>query len=270
MNKMKLNEWRLIKLETYNGFMNMAIDEAILIARIKNLVPNTIRFYRWNPSAVSIGRFQNIHNEVNIDACEKNGIDIVRRITGGGAVYHDYNGEITYSIVFNTNDLNIYDNSKIYNIICNCLIEAIKMLGINADFDPGDYKNCPNITINKRKISGSAQFYKNNVILQHGTFLINVDLEKMFTFLKVFPNKNFKDIISIAKRKITSLREELGFEIQFEEVYEKLIKGFEKVLNIKLNEDLLSSFEKEISEKLYREKYSTKEWNFECKSSLDI
>ncbi len=265
---MKINEWRLIKLETYNGYMNMAIDEAILIARIKNLVPNTIRFYRWNPSAVSIGRFQNIYNEVNIKACEENNVDIVRRITGGGAVYHDYNGEITYSVIFNTNDLNIYDTSKIYNTICNCLIEAIKMLGINADFNPGDYKNCPNITINKRKISGSAQFYKNDVILQHGTFLINVDLEKMFTFLKVFPNKKIDDIISIARRKITSLKEELGYEISFEEAYQALIKGFEKVLNIKLNEFSLSNYEENISEKLFKEKYSSKEWVYNGKTSL--
>lgn len=265
---MRTNEWRLIKLETYNGYMNMAIDEAILIARIKDLIPNTIRFYRWDPSAVSIGRFQNIYNEVNIEACKENNINIVRRITGGGTVYHDYNGEITYSVIFNTNDLKIYDTSKIYNTICNSLIEAIKILGINADFNPGDYKNCPNITINNRKISGSAQFYKDDIVLQHGTFLINVNLEKMFNFLKVFPNKKINDIISIARRRITSLKEELGYEISFEEVYQALIKGFEKVLNIKLKENSLSIYEKDISEKLYREKYSKKEWNFEGKFSL--
>ncbi|RLI15239.1 lipoate--protein ligase family protein, partial [Candidatus Bathyarchaeota archaeon] len=62
--------WRLLKLETHDAFMNMAIDEAVLTARIKNLVPNTLRFYRWKPSAVSIGRFQNIQNEVLLDNCK--------------------------------------------------------------------------------------------------------------------------------------------------------------------------------------------------------
>ncbi|MGB9779129.1 MAG: lipoate--protein ligase family protein, partial [Candidatus Bathyarchaeales archaeon] len=89
-----MNDWRLLKLETHNAYTNMAIDEAILTARIHNLIPNTIRFYRWKPSAVSIGKFQNIQNEVNIENCKKYGVDVVRRITGGGTVYHDAEGEI--------------------------------------------------------------------------------------------------------------------------------------------------------------------------------
>ena len=80
--------WRLLKLETHDAATNMAIDEAVLRARIADKVPNTVRFYRWKPSAVSIGRFQNVNNEVNLDNCAKHGVEMVRRITGGGAVYH--------------------------------------------------------------------------------------------------------------------------------------------------------------------------------------
>jgi lipoate-protein ligase A len=96
--------WRLLKLETHNAYMNMAIDEAILDARINGIVPNTVRFYRWNPSAVSIGKFQNIENEVYLENCLKHGVDVVRRITGGGTVYHDVEGEITYSVVASKDD----------------------------------------------------------------------------------------------------------------------------------------------------------------------
>ena len=104
-----MEEWRIIGLDVNNAYMNMAIDEAILTARIKDLVPNTLRFYLWKPSAVSIGRFQNVIKEINIENCQKQGIDITRRITGGGAVYHDCKGEITYSMIINQEDLNAKD-----------------------------------------------------------------------------------------------------------------------------------------------------------------
>ena len=87
----------------------MAVDEAIMKARIENRVPNTLRFYQWSPSAVSIGRFQTLADEIHVDNCRKHGVDIVRRITGGGAVYHDQDGEITYSIVAKLSDLGCKD-----------------------------------------------------------------------------------------------------------------------------------------------------------------
>jgi lipoate-protein ligase A len=68
---MKMHSWRLLKLETRNAFMNMAIDEAVLTARIAGIVPNTLRFYRWKPSAVSVGRFQKVSEEVHV-ACMHN------------------------------------------------------------------------------------------------------------------------------------------------------------------------------------------------------
>lgn len=83
----------------------MSIDEAIALARPKGETPNTVRLYRWNPSAVSLGYFQSVEKEVNLEACEEKGVDVIRRITGGGAVYHDYDGEITYSLVAPENDL---------------------------------------------------------------------------------------------------------------------------------------------------------------------
>jgi len=91
--------WRLIDMRIEDAPTQMAIDEAIAMARLKENTPNTVRLYRWSPSAVSIGYFQSIEKEVNLPACEEHGVDVIRRITGGGAVYHDYNGEITYSLV---------------------------------------------------------------------------------------------------------------------------------------------------------------------------
>ena len=91
--------WRIVGLETHDAYFNMAIDEVLLERVSEKLSPPTIRFYRWSPSAVSIGRFQSMEEEVNVERCRETGVDYVRRITGGGAVYHDNGGEITYSLV---------------------------------------------------------------------------------------------------------------------------------------------------------------------------
>lgn len=263
-----MNDWRLLKLETNNAFMNMAVDEAILRARIARKVPNTLRFFMWQPSAVSIGRFQEVSKEVLVENCKKHGIDIVRRISGGGAVYHDYDGEITYSATVATEDLGTGDVFAAYNLICNSLIEAIKIIGISADFNPGDPKNCPNVSVNGRKISGSAQSHKRGVLLQHGTLLMDVDLKKMFTFLNVPWAKTCTEIVNVAEKKITSVKQELRTNVSMKEAHEALVKGFEKALGTVLNkEGKLTSHEQTLAEKLFKEKYSTDEWNFNGKTS---
>jgi lipoate-protein ligase A len=239
----------------------MAIDEAILASRIRNLVPNTIRFYRWNPSAVSVGKFQKIENEVNLDNCRRYGVDVVRRITGGGTVYHDAEGEITYSVVASKDDLGVKDITDIYAKIYAGLAEAIKILGLTADFNKGDAKACPNLMINGKKISGSAQCHKGEVVLQHGTLLLDVDLEKMFTFLRVPWAKTCMDVVNIAKNKITSIKEELGKDFSVMTVCQALIEGFRKALKIQLTNGELTSYEFEFAEKLCKEKYATDGWN---------
>jgi len=112
-----MQTWRLIPLETNNAFMNMAIDEAILIARTAEKVPNTLRLYRWQPSTVSVGKNQNSDAEVYLDACKALGIDVIRRISGGGAVYHDFEGEVTYSIIAKTSDMGTSDITTVYGKI---------------------------------------------------------------------------------------------------------------------------------------------------------
>ena len=264
--RIEMTVWRLLKLETNDAFANMAIDEAIVIARIEGLVPNTLRFYRWNPSAVSIGRFQNVFNKVDVENCRSHGVDIVRRITGGGTVYHDFKGEITYSVIVKEKDLGTQDVVVAYNTICNGLIEAAKILGVNANFNPGDPRNCPNIAIDGKKISGGAQFHKGGVLLQHGTFLLDVDLTEMFTFLRVPWAKTITDVVCVAKERITSIKHELASNISVEEAYQALIKGFQKAFDIEFNEEEnLTIYERKLAEKLRREKYITEKWNLEGK-----
>lgn len=256
----------MLKLETHNAFVNMAIDEAILGARLQNRVPNTLRFYCWKPSAVSIGKFQNTDNEVLLENCEKHGVDVVRRITGGGTVYHDEEDEITYSAVISKKDLETEDITAVYAKIYSGIAEAVRSLGIVADFDEGNAKTCPNLTVKGRKISGSAQSHKKDVVLQHGTLLINVDLEKMFTFLRVPWAKTCMEVVNVAKGRITSIRRELGKNVSIAEVQNVLIEGFRKALNVEFVDGELTPYERALADKLCKEKYSTTDWNLHGKN----
>ena len=261
-----MSAWRLIKLDTNDAFMNMAVDEAMLRARVAGKVPNTLRFFRWQPSAVSFGRFQDSSKEVNVENCRKYGVDFVRRISGGGSVYHDYEGEITYSVIVSKKDFETNDIFYAYKLICNGLIEAMKILGIHADFDPGNLKHCPNVLVNGKKISGSSQSHKRGVLLQHGTFLMDVDLGKMFTFLKVPWAETCMEVVPIAKRKITSVKQELGLDVSLQEAYEALVEGFQNALEIKLVEGKLTSYEEDLAKKLCVEKFATEDWNLKGKT----
>jgi lipoate-protein ligase A len=239
--------------------MNMAIDEAILNARIADEIPNTLRFYRWQPSAVSVGRNQNPENEIYLDTAKQFGVDVVRRISGGGTVYHDYEGEVTYSVIAKTADLG-NDIPAVYTKIYGAITDALRLMGVPADFSSGDAKNCPNLTVGGKKISGSSQIVTRGVVLQHGTILVNVDLPRMFQLLKL------KDVsctlaADIGKRKITSIQTELGHKISPNTVANALAQGFKAILKIQLKENQLTPNEKALAEKLCREKYQTKEWN---------
>lgn len=240
----------------------MAIDEAILRSRMQNKTPNTVRFYRWNPSAVSIGRFQDVQSEVNVENCEKYGVDVVRRITGGGTVYHDSRDEITYSVVVGREDLEAENVTAAYNKICNGLTNALEILGVKADFNQGDPKNCPNIAVNGRKISGSAQSFKGGVVLQHGTLLMSVDLEKMFTYIRVPWAKTCMEIVNVVERKITSLEKELAKEINVEQAYDALVKGFQTALGMDLSGGALTPEERETADRLRTEKFGNRNWTF--------
>lgn len=262
-----MDTWRLLPLETHNAFMNMAIDEAILTARVANRVPNTLRLYRWQPSTVSIGKNQNPHNELYVENCRKMGIDIVRRISGGGTVFHSAKNEVTYSVTAQTASIG-KDIPAMYQRIYAAITDALRLIGIPADYNTGDAKNCPNLTVNGKKISGSAQTIRKGTVLQHGTLLIDVDLKKMFTLLRVPWAKSCLQVAAIAKNKITSVKETLGHAVSPETTSNALIEGFKNAFSTQLVTGELVPFERELAEQLCREKYATDEWNFNGKSTL--
>jgi len=226
----------------------MAIDEALMA----NKIP-TLRIYKWKPSAISIGYFQSMYEEVNLDECRKNRVDVVRRITGGGAVYHDTNGEITYSVILPTK---MFPNiMRSYMAIGNCLISGLKMAGINAS-----YSGINDIVVNGRKISGSAQTRRHGTILQHGTILLRVNVKKMFSLLRVSDKKLTDKEIKRVEERVTSIEKEIG-RVNDEEIINSLIEGFKNGLNAEIEEGELSNDEAKIAQNLVK-KYESKEWNF--------
>ncbi|MEM4297740.1 MAG: biotin/lipoate A/B protein ligase family protein [Nitrososphaerota archaeon] len=253
-----MSKWRLIGLTSHDAFMNMAVDEALVHQVSQRKAPNTIRLYRWKPSAVSIGFFQSVEQEVNLEACKREGVDVVRRITGGGAVYHDYEGEVTYSLIAHQEDPIIpSDIKRSYEFICRAIVLGLERLGLKAEFRPVN-----DIVINGRKVSGNAQTRRMKAVLQHGTVLVDVDVKKMFSFLKVSDEKIKDKVIKNVEERVTSINRELGYKVSLKEVADSLAKGFEQSLGLGLVEGELDDEELSLAKRLRDEKYVTYEWNF--------
>jgi len=248
-------EWRLLLTGANTAAKNMAIDRAVLTTNSQGKVLPTVRFYEWIPPAISIGYFQSLSDEVDLKMCKKLGVDYVRRITGGGAVFHD--NELTYSIVISEdhNEIpkNIIDS---YGRICGAIIKGLKNLKIDCE-----YKPINDIITNGKKISGNAQTRKQKTVLQHGTVLMDVDIERMFSLLKV-PNEKIRDkLISDVKERVTSINNCLGKDMSFIDVVEAMRNGFEEEFNIKLVKGTLTDEEIKLTEKFEKEYFGSKEWN---------
>jgi len=248
-------QWRLLITENKTAYKNMAIDRAVLVANSKKIVPPTVRFFTWSPPAISIGYFQSLSDEVNLEICKKLGVDFVRRITGGGAVFHD--NELTYSIVIPESHPQIPKNIiDSYKRICGAIMKGLGNLGIDSNYFPIN-----DILTNHKKISGNAQTRKLKTVLQHGTILMDVDVEKMFSLLKV-PDEKIKDkLIEDVRNRVTSIKHVLNSDIRFSDVADAMKKGFEEEFNINLIDGDLSQEELELADLFERECFSADDWN---------
>ncbi|MFX1560586.1 MAG: biotin/lipoate A/B protein ligase family protein [Promethearchaeota archaeon] len=253
-----MEEFRFIDLEVHTAFENMAIDEAVMLALQERKVPPTLRLYRWSPSAVSIGTFQGMRDEVDVDFCKSQGIDYIRRITGGGAVYHDFNGEVTYSIILpSSHRLAPPDIIESYRLLCGGIVKSLEYLGIEGEFKPIN-----DVDVGGKKVSGNAMTRRHGCVLQHGTTLLDLDVSLMFTILKVPQEKISDKMIADVKERVTSIRDILGRKVEISELQEALKRGFSDALEIELIPEKLSDEEIDKAKQLAKEKYSSEEWNF--------
>ena len=244
--------WRVVGLEARDAFFNMAIDQIVMEGIRNGTSEPTVRFYTWAPGAVSIGRFQSLLEEVNIDNCKSLGIDFVRRITGGGAVYHDSMGEITYSVIARENDLST-GVTETYKLISQWIIAGLGNLGIKAEFAPIN-----DITVCGKKVSGNAQTRKSGVVLQHGTVLYDLNIQKMFSLLNISKEKVSDKMIKSAEERVTCIKNSSSATIG--QLYSALLDSFTQGKDFYMGRWTRQELDgaKELSSNVY----SSDAWNF--------
>jgi len=245
---------RLLKTGAHDACFNMGLDEAVLEAVSAGKSEPTLRLYAWTPAAVSIGYFQGLKEEVDEAACAERGVDVVRRITGGGAVFHQK--EITYSIVLpEGHALAPASILKSYELICGGVIAGLGHLDVPSTFAPIN-----DIVSGGKKVSGNAQTRKHHCLLQHGTVLLDVDVDLMFTILKVPVEKAKGKLIEEVKARVSGLRGLLGREVPYTDAEEAMIVGFAEALGLELVPDEPTKAELARAAELAGSRFGSAEW----------
>ena len=257
--------WRLLVTEPTDGATNMAIDEAVWRGRQAGSAPPTLRFIAWKPPTVSLGYGQPLDAHVDVEACRRLGVGLVRRPTGGSAIYHDGpERELTYSVIASHADLGgPADLLATYNWIALALCRGLRALGAPAAIVPIVESTGPTpafcfartgrfeIEIDGRKLVGSAQRRLADCFLQHGSVLLDVDEPRLRA---VFPTT--RDPLAT----MTTLAGALGQPPPFDAVADALARAFEAEHGLTLRPDGLTEDETERVETLVREKYATEAW----------
>ena len=260
--------WRLVSYRKNSAFENMAIDEAVFDETVRTGKPPTLRFFGWRPTAVSIGYFQNAGAEINLDKCQTEGVDVVRRLTGGKAVFHS--AEVTYSLVASRNERLFPDDiQETYRIISLCLVRALSSLGIDAALSPpmssrrSPLETCcfstpsgNELLVEGRKICGSAQLRTRGGFLQHGSLLMTFDPDQ--TASLILPVRTAKDTEKLAG-SVAAVNEVLSRSVTEETVCAALERGFAEELNVRLTLQDLTESEERLSRKLIS-RYADLSW----------
>lgn len=266
-----METWRFLPYQTYSAAENMAIDEAIMWAHREGKVPPTLRFYGWEPAALSIGYFQQVNKEVCMDQVNKESLGFVRRLTGGRAVLHDQ--ELTYSLIVSEKYPGIPQGvSASYQVFSQGLLEGYRQLGLSASltpprpkgdapyssacFDaPSDYE----LVVEGRKVAGSAQTRQKGVVLQHGSIPLEIDFAQL---LRILPFSNPEKAGIVLKQKAKAIRTLRKKETVLDDVIIAFFHGFRQGLGVQLEIGELTMDEKHKVDELIRTKYGTDAWNF--------
>jgi lipoate-protein ligase A len=250
-----MQRWRFLDEEWEDPYFNMAVEEAIARSVGEGKAPNTIRFWR-NPCAVVLGKFQQVSGEVNLRACQKWKACVVRRFTGGGAVYHDP-GNLNYSVSMRGNFL---DPLSTHRMSGNGVIEALESFGVKAKFGENT------VWTGDRKISGMAGLLGHGICFHHGSLLVNSDIRRLTEVLNPYPwptpapDPRSRGVKS-KRVKVTSLKDQLGREVPITAVKIPLKRGFERSYNVDLVRKKLTGEEEALAEELYENRYKKDEWN---------
>jgi lipoyl(octanoyl) transferase len=265
VSPMSERAWRLLVTEPADGATNMAIDEAVWRGRQAGTSPPTLRFFAWAPPTVSLGYGQPLGRDVDVEACRALGVGVVRRPTGGSAIYHDGpERELTYSVMAMAGDLGIGgDLLQTYQWIGRALLRGLKALGAPAELVPERPPDGPvpafcfartgvfEIEAGGKKLVGSAQRRQGDSFLQHGAVLLGVDEPRLRV---LFPTT--RDPLAT----LTTLETAIGRRPSFEDVAGALTDAFEREHGLDLRPGGLDESETARVEKLVTERYASPEW----------
>ena len=236
-----MESWRLLDSQPMDAARNMALDQVILKARSRDRVPNTLRFMQVAPRAVLVGYHQSVEQEVRIDYCRRHGIDINRRITGGGALFFD-ESQIGWELFASRSTPGIPRKAEsLFRKICEGAVFGLEKLGIQARFRP---KN--DIEVGGRKISGTGGTFEGDAFLFQGTLLVDFDAGTMLRALRI-PIEKLKDKeVRAVKRRVTWLADELGSAPPARVIKEALAGGFARSLGADFSAGTLTPYEKKL------------------------
>jgi lipoyl(octanoyl) transferase len=271
--------WRFIDSGNCSPSFNMALDEALLDWHSEGKIPPVIRFYGWEPATLSLGYFQKVDKEIDLEAVKAHGLGFVRRPTGGRGVLHEH--ELTYSVIVSEDHPEMPRTvTEAYRVISEGILKGFHQLGLEAYFavpktdeersalkDPRsavcfDAPSWYELVVEGRKVAGSAQTRQKGVILQHGSILLDLDEDKLFSLFK-YPNERVKERMkSSFKNKAVAINEISSRRISLEEAKEAFYKGFADGLNIELESYQLTEEELAYVNKIAKERYENDEWNF--------
>jgi lipoate-protein ligase A len=194
---------RILDTGVMEGRRNIAIGQAIIEAHRAGRVPDTLRFLRFPPTAL-VGRHQALGQEIDLDYCRSHGIGVVRRITGGGAIYLDP-GQLGWELAIRRERLGGGALERAARLICEAAATGISRLGVEARYRPRN-----DIEVDGRKISGTGGFFDGDTLFYQGTVLVDMDPGTMVSALRVPQAKLARHDLDSAERRVVTLSELLG------------------------------------------------------------
>ncbi|WP_298105718.1 alpha/beta fold hydrolase [Bradyrhizobium sp.] len=246
--------FRVIDTGIRGGRANIAFDQALIDAHKARQIPDTIRFLRFRPSAL-VGIHQILSHEVRLDYCRNKGIEIGRRITGGGGLYLD-EGQIGWELVFHRSSLRGMDLGETTRRICESAARGLNKLGIPARYRPRN-----DIEVDGRKISGTGGFFDGDTLFYQGTLLIDFDPAEMIAALKVPVEKLAKRDLASARQRVITMREILRDDLpDLSTIYQGLLEGLAEGLGIEPQWGEVTRREEELADRLYRDEIGRDEF----------
>lgn len=225
--------WRVIDTGLRRAAENIALNRALLEARQADEIPSTLRFLRFTPCAL-LGFHQSAEQELNVDYCAAQGVEIQRRITGGGAIYFDQT-QLGWELYLHRRELGMADMQAITRRICEAAARGVQALGVDAQFRPRN-----DIEVEGKKISGTGGAFDGDALMFQGTLLIEFDVEKMLRVLRIPAEKLSDKAIASARERVANLADRLGYVPAMQTVQEALTRAFADEFSVRFTREDLS------------------------------